>query len=101
MVHNVGVVDDGLEGDEMVGLVIGNVKHEAGVGRVSRWHFSSRKSELQVSNPWKIDDDDDYDANCDDDDGDNNDNRRYDYKNVYFRLARMKLLMIMMMIISL
>ena len=69
VVRDVGVVDEGLEGNEVEGLVIGNVEQEASVGRLSRRHFSSRKPELQISDPWKIDDDvDDDDDNVDDDD---------------------------------
>ena len=54
MVHDVVVVDGGLEGDEVVGLVIRNVEHKTSVGRLGRRHFGSGKPELQASDTCKL-----------------------------------------------
>ena len=48
------VVDGGLEGDEVVGLVIRNVEHKTSVGRLGRRHFGSGKPELQASDTCKL-----------------------------------------------
>ena len=46
--HNVVVVDEGLDGDEVVLLVTGQLEVEADVGRLFGRHFRGREAESDV-----------------------------------------------------